>query len=699
MLQPTQFTTEQKAIIAHPANAHALIRAVPGSGKTTTLVGRVADLCGRGIDPSRIRVVMFNRSIEELFRARLQHLGIRGVRVNTFDSVGLEVLRVANERGLLRLRLEIVANGTSQWAREIFSRYKNLIDDEDDLADAIAFWKAHLVSPKRAVFLTNPPLVDAYAEFENLRLANGILRVAFADMVYTAVGVLNEYPGLLGPIDHIFVDEFQDVNLARVTLLQRISHDRTSIMAVGDEDQAINEWCGARPQFFRSFSDHFPWLPTREYPLPHSFRFGSALGVAASRLISHNNERGHIQVIGNRKSEGAIVEISDVLTTIESLSNEGVSRGEIAVLYRGRGQALDLIARMATAQIAMETEDFERLRSGRAANLALGYLRFASSNVGPSMYDAWRIVYAPDRFISKGRFEQQLKQRGASGLIATLADRSLAREVGQSASAVCMMAELAETLRLMGRCTTAGEALEVLCNRIDIAAQLTATIKSKRKREIILTTFAALCAFVDGLNVSPADAVRAVETFDPTCGAAPDQRVWTSTIHKAKGKEWRYVILPALAEGLCPADMVGEVPGTVDEPHGVEQSPWMEQERRIFYVGLTRASDCIYVQPLPPKPSRFLTEIRRPPLPMTPQRQTNGPASVPSAGSTASRLIAHGKSWTEAEKQELIKAWASGADVAAIAAQLGRSANAVAYYAVRIGLAADLNDAGQRGST
>jgi len=693
-----QWTKEQGAIVAHPVDAHALVRAVPGSGKTTTLVGRIVKLCENGIDPRRIRVVMFNRAIEEFFRERLATLGVRGVRVNTFDSLGLEVLRVAVSRGLLTREFQLVIDGTEQWAREVYKRHSDQIDDEDDLADAIAFWKAHLVPPKRAVSLANPTVVDAYAEFEDLRLADGMLRVDFADMVYTAVGVLKEHPCLLGPIDHLFVDEFQDVNLARVTLLQRLSHDRTSIMAVGDEDQAINEWCGARPQFFRAFASHFPWLPTIEYPLPHSFRFGSSLAAAAARLIRHNEERGQVDIVGAGAQEGAIVGTSDVVATVAALSSEGFSRGEIAVLYRGRGQALSLIARMATARIAMETEDFERLRKGRAASLALGYLRFASSDVGPSLKDAWRIVYAPDRFIGKSAFERQLVQRGQSGLTATLADRVLAREAGQSSSAVGAMSELAETLRLMGRCATAGEALAVLCGRVDIEAQLTAMLTSKRKRELSIATFAALCSFIDGLKVTPADAVRAVDTFDPTFGEPLRRRVWVSTIHKAKGKEWRHVILPALAEGLCPAEMRGEVPGTIEEPNGVEQSPWIEQERRIFYVGLTRASERVYVEALPPTPSRFLSEIRPPPSPPV-HPQTKGPAVAPAPACAPLRPSAHGKAWSEAELQALVGAWESGADLAAIAAKLGRSVSAVAFCVVRMGLAADLDEAGQHGST
>ena len=541
-----QFTAEQEAIIAHPVDAHALVRAVPGSGKTTTLVARVASLCERRVDPKRIRVVMFNRSIEKFFRVRLAALGVRGVRVNTFDSLGLEVLREAERRRLLKKKLVVVANGTEQWAREIFHRHRGQIEDEDDIADAVAFWKANLVLPKHAVFSANPTLAKAYGEFEELRLSDGILRVAFADMVYTAVGVLKEHPCLLGPIDHLVVDEFQDVNLGRVTLLQHLSHAQTSVMVVGDEDQAINEWCGARPRFFNDFSTYFPRLPTHEYPLPHSFRFGPSLALAATRLIGHNDGRGHVEVIGARDTESSIIETRDVLATIAALSEEGIPRCEIAVLYRGRGQGLGLIAHMANERIAMETEDFERLRTGRAAKLALGYLHFATSDAVPSMKEAWRIVHAPNRFIGKDRFEQQLRQRGSLGLMATLADRALARDVGQSSSAVATMSELAETLRLMRHCTTAGEALAVLCERVDIEDQLTAMIQAT----------------------------------------------------------------PAL------------------------------------------------------KPAT--------------------PADRPSA---------HGNAWSDVEQLKVLEAWESGANVAVIAAQLGRSTNAIAHCLVRMGLAVDVDNA------
>lgn len=169
-----------------------------------------------------------------------------------------------------------------------------------------------------------------------------------------------------------------------------------------------------------------------------------------------------------------------------------------------------------------------------------------------------------------------------------------------------------------------------------------------------------------------------------------------STIHKAKGKEWRCVILPALADGLCPADERGAVPGTVQEPDGIAQSPWLEQERRIFYVGLTRARERVYVQAMPRAPSRFLDELR-PPSAAPPIRRRPAPPAVVEveAEVTASpppTRRARGKTWSAAEKQALAAAWERGDGLERLASQLGRSVGAIAHRVVQLGLADDVDE-------
>ncbi|MDP2315085.1 MAG: ATP-dependent helicase [Pseudomonadota bacterium] len=704
------WTPEQRAVIDHPLDAHAVVRAVPGAGKTTTLVGRVARLCERGVDPARIRVVMFNKSIQEHFVARLAATGVPtsggvgsgGVRVTTFDALGREVLTVAMRKGLTR-RLEFDVEGTTKWARAVWPRHRDRFDTADEIAAAVAFWKAHLVSPGRAAFPSEPALVEAYREVEALRVSGDLVRVAFEDMVRTAVGVLGQHPRLLGPIDHVLVDEFQDVNPGRVELIRRLAHPGTAILAVGDEDQGVNEWCGAHPRYFRDFADTFPWLPTRTYPLTRSFRFGAAVAAAANGVIGHNVERAAVRVVGGGQTPGVVREVEDVADAVLKLLAEGWAAYEVAVLYRGRTQGAAALAALAAAGVPMRTDDISLLTRGRGPELALAYLRYATSDAPVTFDEVWPVVWAPDRYIQKEAFGKQVAKHGGRGLLAVLRDRSLAAELGQGRGALNALTELARLLESMGRASTAGVALDRLLAEVDVEAQLRARLRAEKDQELAIATFHAVHALLRGLKVRPAEAAGALENLDPTFNRRADECVWASTIHKAKGLEWRCVVLPGLIEGACPAERRGHVAGTLEEPDGVAQSPWIEQERRIFYVGLTRAIDQVLLHAPTDSPSRFVAETKG--------AAWRPPAAVPSVREVTEAMVrrvlreapaleapaASGKAWNDDEDDDLAQGWADGDTVDALATAVGRSASAVAARLVRLGLVADRGEARRRG--
>ena len=617
----TAWTDEQRAILDHPATgAHAVVRAVPGSGKTTTLVGRVVRLCEQGVDPTRIRVVMFNRSIQQTCAARLAAHGVEQVRVTTFDALGLAVIRAAEHRGLLSRPLEVVPNGTLEWARAVHRRHRDKIDCAEDIADAVAFYKAHLVAPTRAAYKSCPAYVTAYQELEALRLSGSVLRVAFEDMVYTAVGLLRQHPRLLGPIDQILVDEFQDVNPGRVELIQRLIHDRTAVFAVGDEDQGINEWCGAHPRFLREFNNLFSALPTVVYPLARSFRFGIHLASAAGAVIARNKERTPVEIVGGGPTAGRVATIDDPAATIKKLLAEHWPPADIAVLYRGRPQAAGVLAALVGAQIPVQTDDLELLRTGKGPELALTYLRLATSTGPVNFEEAWSITWTPDSYINKETFARQVARFGHKGLRAVLLK---AAKCGQNPTAIQRQTDFADLLGRVARSATAGKALDLVRAEVDIDELLRARIHAERHQDLAIAAFDGVHRLLAGLGVAPADAHAALLDLDPRWGQAPDACVWVSTIHKAKGMEWRCVLLPALSEGLCPAEERGAVPGTLTEPDGVAQSPWIDQERRIFYVGLTRAADQALLHPIG-RPSRFLAEL----TPAKPEPPPAQPAGV-----------------------------------------------------------------------
>jgi DNA helicase-2/ATP-dependent DNA helicase PcrA len=304
-------------------------------------------------------------------------------------------------------------------------------------------------------------------------------------------------------------------------------------------------------------------------------------------------------------------------------------------------------------------------------------LKFATSDAPVTMAEAWPVVFAPDRYIRKDAFADQVRLRGEGGLKAVLADRELAVTAGQGPGAVRSLVELARLLDRMGSAKTAAAALDRFVADVDVDEQLRARLRSEKEQDLAIAAFHAVHALLRGLGVAPADAAAALEALDVRGGRPPEQCVWVSTIHKAKGLEWRTVLLPELSEGACPAVQRGSVPGTVDEPAGVPQSPWIEQERRIFYVGLTRAVDQVLLHAPDATRSRFVTEAE-------------GLAEPKKAA-------AGGAPWTAADDMLLRAGWARGDALTKLQERLGRSASAVAARLVRLRLVDSRAEARKRG--
>src|SRR6185369_218654 len=179
----------------------------------------------------------------------------------------------------------------------------------------------------------------------------------------------------------------------------------------------------------------------------------------------------------------------------------------------------------------MDTEDIDQLRRGRGPELALAYLRFASSDAPVDFDAAWNLAYAPDRYIRKESFKKQVEQLGHRGLRAVLKDSKLARRCDQAAGAIDAMAQLADLLHRMGRCRSAGQALDLLTHEEDVEALLAARQRSEVEQAQSLASFHAVHVLLHGLGVAPTDAARALTQLDPRNGQPPEQCIWVSTIH------------------------------------------------------------------------------------------------------------------------------------------------------------------------
>ncbi|MFZ5792922.1 MAG: UvrD-helicase domain-containing protein, partial [Pseudomonadota bacterium] len=297
----TLVLTEEQGAVVHHDCGHALVAAVPGSGKTATLIERVVALVGQGVRPSRILVLMFNEAVQKQFVARLrQRLPGADVRVHTFHAFGQRLLRALTARSLAP-GAELC---TAEWfwldlAKCALTGLAGCDSGDTDQASrflaCVDRWKADLLTPAAVAALDSPDAAAfgrAYALFEEARERQRVR--SFSDLLYDPMRVLGERPEwatiFRDVMSHVIIDEFQDINAAQFALLRVLVGQRTQLLAVGDDDQSIYGWRGSRPSFMlEAFAQAFPGA--RRYVLSQTFRYGPRLAATANALIERNPNR------------------------------------------------------------------------------------------------------------------------------------------------------------------------------------------------------------------------------------------------------------------------------------------------------------------------------------------------------------------------------------------------------------------------
>ncbi len=689
-------TAEQRAVVEHAGDVHLLVRAVPGSGKTTTLAYRVAALVGRGVAPGAIQVLMFNRAVRDTLRARLDALGVPGaVQVHTFDAFALRLLKRAEERGLTRrLWVDEGEGGPRRRIHEAHRQVRDQVDDAEDVERAVSFWKAHLVVPARARFPSNPALVEAYRIHEELRQAEDGVRLGLGDLAYTAVGVLRRGGAVDPPPAHLLVDEFQDTNPARVELLQRVAGPETRLLVVGDEDQGINEWCGSHPRYFREFERIFPSRPTERLPLSVSFRLGGRLAQAANAVIVHNRERSAATVVPAGAAPGVVEACGELGAGLRRLLDAGVQPSQLAVLYRSRAEGVRALSALARAGLPVQTEDAGLLQRGPGPDLVRVVARAAIRDELERPEHFWLLARAGVDYVKGEPFKQGLL-RHVGGVRAYLADRGWHRRSGQLDRVVDGLGRLGRALDHIARAPDVAEAIKRIDEAFDADNVLKSKGRSERAQAQAVSSYEALADWLSTQTFRLEELEARVDALDLKQGRAPAECVWASTVHKAKGLEWPYVLVAGVFDGGFPADEFGSVPGNEEHPDGLPQSPFLEQERRTFYVAITRASERVVLERPPATPSLFHREL------LGGVRSQRGPATPTDVARTIRRpkgdAPAHGGlAWTIEQDSELLSTWEAGSGLAALAATFGRSEGSIVSRLVRVGAVQTRDEARRR---
>ena len=615
-----RLTAEQRAVVDH-ARGHARVAAVAGSGKTTTMVARVLELLARGVPATRILVLMFNRSAREDFQARLATMAPAGQPlpdVRTFHSLGHRLTTSLARWGALAPRTLL----TADWQLERLLRQatqraladgslvrESALDAErlESLAHFCALVKAEMVSPAalyaRLDFGEDTDhFPAAFDHAEALLAEHGLM--SYSDLLYRPLCALEADTGLLarvqGFLDHVIIDEYQDINVAQQRLLALLSGRDAAVMAVGDANQCIYEWRGAHPDtMLERFTATFGVAV--DYPLSTTFRHGHALALAANHAIDANRRRPDqlcLAAPGNPETRLGLDQGSrGLLQALAAWQHSGRHLDEACVLVRSWALSVPLQLALLREGIPfrLAREDRFVFRLPLVQALA-GYLMLARA---PALLaDPGHLALLlgqPTPFVARERLlalatrlaESQRWPERHDPLLEGLRPHQK-RTLKKRWALLCELPRLSAwpPARLLEHVVEAVEAEKVLKRA---AARREKGEEDVRLLDVLLEQAAELGndpdAFIELLR-------RPVENRD--------DGVLITTVHGAKGLEWPLVVLAGANEE--------------DFPHYSRDNPLtprrLEEERRLFYVAITRARERLLMlhDTGEHRPSRFLAE-------------------------------------------------------------------------------------------
>lgn len=635
---PLRLTDEQQAIVAHNEGP-ALVFAVAGAGKTTALVHRLERLVReRVFEPRKILATSFSRmAVDDLKRALSRWPHTQGIQVSTLHALGYRIVRKAASEGLLKLAEardesseQALLQRTLRQARELklswVPELENL--EAEDFLSYVGACKGNLQYadlkesglPPAALRVASqaqaPKELEWYLELyklmEQVRREEGLL--TFDDMLMTGWEVLVRHPGILHTVQKAFqavlVDEFQDVNLAQSEMLDLITQPHRAdieghvaprnYMAVGDDDQTIYEWRGASPRFILEFARRYQ---AHKYLIRDTFRCPAPQVVLAGRVIAHNRQREPKRLSLTKGFAGRVhirlephmpAQAQSLVSDMAGLLAEGRKPSEMAVLVRLYAQTpyieQYLIERQIPYRVVGSTPFYQRPE----IQVLLAYLQLA---LNPAKRLWLQIYNTPKRYLSRVLADAVWRrvERGAS-----LVEALRAEMAGAEERVARRLRELAELFEWLGGALAQGSAhavLEALEAHLDYRRHL---LRSSGFYEVGAGRAEGVRAFLEyardkGRVLELLQHLKRLAQEHLGDEPAPDtrERLSLMTIFRAKGLEWPLVFIPDCNEGTLPYS-------------GSEN---LEEERRLFYVALTRSSQHTFLYALSSLPlSPFLQE-------------------------------------------------------------------------------------------
>lgn len=614
---------------------HMLVLAGAGSGKTRVLVHRIAYLMTvHQVSPREILAVTFTNKAANEMRGRIEalhNIPIHHMWVGTFHGLAHRLLRSHFVEARLPQTFQIIDSDDQLRLIKRIQRTLNIDESLFEPKKSQWFINHHKENGHRAAHLAQQELdylsevlTRIYAEYEAVCERSGI--VDFAELLLRSFELLDKNESVQSHyqqrFSHILVDEFQDTNTIQYRWLRALAGKNSFMMAVGDDDQSIYSWRGAQVQNIRHFSKDFSHAQTIR--LEQNYRSTKIILDAANAVIAKNKTRMGKTLWTSEKGGDAITlfeafhereEASYVIAEIKQLIRDQYQLENIAILYRSNAQSRVLEEALLEAAIPYRIYGGFRFFERAEIKDVLAYLRLLVNRSDDAAFE--RIINTPTRGLGQTTVS----------IIREMANRnhaSLWETAQQCLDTACFSARahaaLSGFLALINLLDKEVKHLK-LASCVDVvllrSGLLTASMQDKSEkglsrtenlRELITATveFAVKSEQRDLSEIEAFLADIALETGEQQADAQTNC-VSLMTLHAAKGLEFPVVFMVGLEECLFPHQM------SMNERGG------LEEERRLCYVGMTRAMKHLYLscaehrhlhgQSHHHPPSRFISEI------------------------------------------------------------------------------------------
>lgn len=625
---------QREAVTAAPG--HTLVLAGAGSGKTRVLVHRIAWLLSQQqVSPYEILAVTFTNKAAYEMRGRIEHIQgsrLSGMWVGTFHSLAHRLLRAHWQAADLPETFQIL--DTDDQYRLIRRTIVSLQLDESKWPAKQAQWYINKCKEegKRPTQLKHDhdqsyfteTMDRIYATYEDVCARSGL--VDFCELLLRSLELLQQDDQIREHYQHRFryllVDEFQDTNTIQYAWLKSLTGPNAYIMAVGDDDQSIYSWRGAKIENIHRFNQDFP--NTKTIRLEQNYRSTQTILDAANAVIDNNDNRLG-KNLWTSSSQGDLIALYEafnereeayyIVSCIKEWRDLGYANSDFAILYRSNAQSRVLEECLLDANIAYRIYGGQKFFERAEIKDALAYLRLIANRDDDAAFE--RTVNTPTRGIGNTTLTALRNTARDNNCSLWQAAHYIFEHKLISSRALNALQQFLQLIDLMQQESenlSLGEQTDHLLHRSGLIShyQKDRSEKGLSRVENLEELINATSQFKPDENTSELSPLAAflshvaLETGEAQAEPNTDY-VHLMTLHAAKGLEFRVVFMSGMEEGIFPHKM------SLEEPCG------LEEERRLCYVGMTRAMQKLILTYAQVRrlhgveqfhtPSRFIQEI------------------------------------------------------------------------------------------